>query len=139
MIERGERILDALYDEAHAKLNPNDDACWHCGGDGDVFECFDGFCADAEIGCEDCTRACPECRLFNGRIERHVRLQILHMLDVDTALVWLEKRNNVVADDPHDPEVRRFVLANLYAGRCAEPTFSDDERATAACFVEGLL
>lgn len=39
------------------------DDCWYCGGDGFVFECFDGFCLDADVGCDDCTRECPECRL----------------------------------------------------------------------------
>ena len=50
------------YDE------PGDDVeCWRCGGEGFVFECLDGFCEDAEVGCDDCTRPCPECR-------RHKRL-----------------------------------------------------------------
>lgn len=45
--------LDAPYDTL-------DDECPICGGEGFVFECFDGFCADADIGCDDCTRPC-EC------------------------------------------------------------------------------
>ena len=42
---------------------PDDDngECWRCGGEGYVFECFDGYCLDAEVGCDDCTRRCPEC------------------------------------------------------------------------------
>ncbi len=48
------------------KLEPDDDfddgACQRCGGEGFVFECFDGYCEDAEVGCDDCTRPCPECR-----------------------------------------------------------------------------
>jgi len=39
-----------------------DGECWYCGGDGFVFECFDGFCLDADVGCDDCTRECLECR-----------------------------------------------------------------------------
>ena len=35
--------------------------CWNCDGDGYVFECFDGFCLDAEIGCDLCTRQCDVC------------------------------------------------------------------------------
>lgn len=34
--------------------------CWNCGGEGFVWDCFDGFCVNAEDGCEDCTRPCPE-------------------------------------------------------------------------------
>jgi len=35
-----------------------DDECPICGGEGFVFECFDGCCADCDIGCDDCTRLC---------------------------------------------------------------------------------
>lgn len=35
--------------------------CYQCGGEGFVWSCFDGFCVDAEEGCDDCTRPCPEC------------------------------------------------------------------------------
>lgn len=42
--------------------NPHyDDTCPCCGGDGYIFDCFDGFCENADIGCDDCTRPCPEC------------------------------------------------------------------------------
>ncbi len=37
------------------------DGCPCCGGEGFIFDCFDGFCLDADIGCDDCTRRCPEC------------------------------------------------------------------------------
>lgn len=37
------------------------DECPCCGGEGVIFDCFDGFCEDAEYGCDDCTRPCPEC------------------------------------------------------------------------------
>jgi hypothetical protein len=46
---------DDLYAEAL------DDECPCCGGEGFIFDCFDGFCADADMGCDDCTRPCPEC------------------------------------------------------------------------------
>ena len=42
-----------------------DDECPICGGEGFVFECFDGFCEDADIGCDDCERPC-ECK--SGRV-----------------------------------------------------------------------
>ena len=35
--------------------------CYQCGGEGFVWDCFDGFCVNAEDGCDDCTRPCPEC------------------------------------------------------------------------------
>ena len=38
-----------------------DDVCPYCGGEGVVFECFDGCCEDSEIGCDDCTETCPHC------------------------------------------------------------------------------
>lgn len=37
------------------------DECPTCGGEGVIFNCFDGFCEDADWGCDDCTRACPDC------------------------------------------------------------------------------
>lgn len=36
----------------------DDDECPNCGGEGFVFNCFDGCCEDSEIGCDDCTRPC---------------------------------------------------------------------------------
>lgn len=39
----------------------DDDTCPECGGEGIVFDCFDGFCEDAESGCELCERPCPTC------------------------------------------------------------------------------
>lgn len=39
----------------------DDGSCWQCGGEGFTFDCFDGACEDAEIGCDDCTRPCSIC------------------------------------------------------------------------------
>jgi len=39
----------------------DDHECPHCGGEGFVSDCFDGFCEDAEFGCDDCTRPCSYC------------------------------------------------------------------------------
>lgn len=36
----------------------DDGECPTCGGEGFVFECFDGCCLDADIDCDDCTRQC---------------------------------------------------------------------------------
>lgn len=35
--------------------------CWQCGGEGFVFDCIDGFCLDAEAGCDMCTKRCDVC------------------------------------------------------------------------------
>lgn len=48
--------------ETHEDFEPDDPwDCYQCGGEGFVWDCFDGFCVNAEDGCDDCTRACPEC------------------------------------------------------------------------------
>lgn len=39
----------------------SDTSCPECGDEGFIFDCFDGFCAGAEEGCDDCTRPCPTC------------------------------------------------------------------------------
>lgn len=35
--------------------------CWNCGGEGYVWDCFDGCCRNAEDGCRLCTRRCDVC------------------------------------------------------------------------------
>jgi hypothetical protein len=35
--------------------------CWNCGGEGYTWECIDGSCLDADIGCELCERRCSVC------------------------------------------------------------------------------
>lgn len=42
--------------------NEDDGDCFECGGEGYVSDCFDGLCVNAEDGCDECTRPCPECR-----------------------------------------------------------------------------
>lgn len=39
-----------------------DEGCPNCGGEGVIYDCFDGFCIDAESGCDDCARRCDWCR-----------------------------------------------------------------------------
>lgn len=39
----------------------DDGDCPNCGGSGIVGECFDGCCADAEYGCDECEEPCPLC------------------------------------------------------------------------------
>lgn len=36
--------------------------CPNCGGEGYIYDCFDGFCEDAEYGCDDCMRRCDWCQ-----------------------------------------------------------------------------
>lgn len=38
-----------------------EDECWNCGGEGYVHDCIDGFCLDAEYGCDLCTYRCDVC------------------------------------------------------------------------------
>lgn len=43
----------------------DDGDCWNCGGEGFVYSCFDGFCLNAEEGCDDCARPCEVCNRKN--------------------------------------------------------------------------
>lgn len=87
---RGEALLDAIYDDIDHDLNPNGDECWHCGGDGYVHDCIDGFCLDAEIGCDDCARRCPECLINQRDRAAAVRKAVVESGDVELAAAWLK-------------------------------------------------
>lgn len=39
-----------------------EDDCPHCGGEGVIYDCIDGQCLDAEIGCDLCSQNCDYCR-----------------------------------------------------------------------------
>lgn len=60
--------IKRVNDEAQAELDAMgyydepEEECWDCGGDGYVFDCLDGCCADADAGCDLCTRRCEVCR-----------------------------------------------------------------------------
>ncbi len=41
--------------------NDLDSECWNCGGEGFHFDCLDGCCLDADVGCDLCTRTCEVC------------------------------------------------------------------------------
>lgn len=47
--------------ESHLDDYVQDDSCGNCGGEGFVYDRFDGFCEDADEGCADCTRRCDWC------------------------------------------------------------------------------
>lgn len=133
--ERAARRLDAIEDQARLDVYGHDyEDCGECGGEGVVFDCFDGLCADAEWGCEDCTRRCRAC----ARLQRQYRLRILRelalSLDVDAAILWLRQLDHW----PGGIDARH-VLMNLHLERVGMTDLSIEDRAASACWVEGLL
>lgn len=90
-VDRGEVLLDAIYDEVDHRLNPNSDECWNCGGDGYTYDCIDGCCEDAESGCELCSRPCPECRIYAAERAKAVREEVIKSGDTDIAIAWLKQ------------------------------------------------
>jgi hypothetical protein len=87
---RGERILDYIYDDVDRELNPNQEDCWHCGGEGYTFDCFDGCCLDADVGCEECSRECVECKIYAGKRAKAIREEVIKTNDVEVAIAWLK-------------------------------------------------
>ena len=87
---RGKIMLDMIMEDVERQLNPNDDDCWHCGGEGYTHDCFDGFCEMAEEGCEDCSRRCPECAIHKANVAKAVREEVIKSGDVDIATAWLK-------------------------------------------------
>ena len=51
--------IEYSQDEIDDMMGLNDD-CPYC-EDGFVWECFDGQCLDAEIGCDLCAKPCEFC------------------------------------------------------------------------------
>lgn len=133
-ISKENALIDWLYQQAHFDLNPSDEECPDCGGDGYIYDCIDGCCVDAESGCEDCARRCIECARFTRSIERHVQVQVLRSMDLPLAVAWLKQRGKW-----SDKFTDQSVMANLHAGRTAYKEFSEQERADSACWVEGLI
>lgn len=110
-VERVARAtLDAIYDDVDHRLNPNDEECWHCGGEGETFDCFDGFCADAELGCPDCTRPCPECRQHSAARAKAVREAVVKTGDIDLAIEWIKSVGRW-RDDITREEVKSQIVA----------------------------
>jgi hypothetical protein len=102
MDDAGEHALDMIWEEVRMRLNPDGDECPECGGEGVIFECFDGFCLDAEIGCEDCTRDCAECKRFRSRMAREVRIEVIESDSIQIAKAWLKsinRWNDSITDD----------------------------------------
>jgi hypothetical protein len=133
-LDRGEVLLEFIEDEVRQRLNPDNEDCWHCGGEGETFDCIDGCCLDADSGCELCKRDCLECRINEITFKKSVRIEVLRTLDIDIAIAWLKSR-----DKWSDGLTRHDVLLNLHSGRVATKEFTPQERAESACWVEGLL
>lgn len=87
---RGERILDYIYDDVDQRLNPHQEDCWYCGGEGYTFDCFDSCCLDADIGCEECSRDCVECKIYAGQRAKAIREEVIASNDVEVAIAWLK-------------------------------------------------
>lgn len=131
--DRGEVFLDVIEEQVHFELNPNDDDCFMCGGEGFIEgECT---CGDDTCCClEPTPPECPECRIWHAKVKRAVQVEVLRSLDIDVGIAWLKQNRKW-----SDAITRERVLCNLYAGRVAHKEFTDEERADSACWVEGLL
>lgn len=88
--ERGKVLLNAIYDEVDQRLNPDQNDCWNCGGEGVTFDCFDGCCVDAESGCDLCSRKCIECVIFAGKLAKAIREEVIKSGDIDVAREWIK-------------------------------------------------
>jgi len=117
-------MLDLVYDEVRMEMNPDNDDCPTCGGEGVIFECFDGFCIDAEIGCDECTSRCPECARRNLAFARAVRKAVIESDDVDLARAWFRSINR-----PHGNITDAEIKAQMATARAKlEQEESDAER-----------
>jgi hypothetical protein len=134
-ISQANEWLSRLEEQIEHDLNPSGEDCPFCGGEGATFDCVDGFCLNAESGCDGCAQPCAECRRHEINIRRAVRVEVLRALDVELGRAFLRRFRNWRGPDLEDAK----VLANLHAGRAASTDFTTDERADSACWVEGLL
>lgn len=108
--ERGRVLLDVIYDEVDQRLNWNPEECWHCGGEGYTFDCFDGCCLEADIGCEDCARRCPECAEHKRDRLKSVREAVIQSGDIDVAREWLKgigRWTPEITDDQIRTEIKK--------------------------------
>lgn len=71
------------YQDDHEDYDDDPGECFECGGEGVVWDCFDGFCENAEDGCEDCTRTCPECARRKRDRQREEQVQAGIAKDVE--------------------------------------------------------
>lgn len=119
--ERAQAWLDAIHDDVRHTLNPSGDECWHCGGEGETYDCIDGCCVDAEFGCPDCARPCPECRTFNAQFAKAVRLEVVKANNVDLAIAWIKSVGRW-----RDDITREQVQQQLDAAKAEHPAPARD-------------
>lgn len=128
-------LLSALYEDAHRELNPDDDDCPDCGGEGyllDECTCGEDTCCCAEPE----PPRCIECARFEAKIERYVLVQILRVMDVPLTRAWAVRRGRW--ERVHKASDSR-VLLELHAGRAGCKDFTEAERTASACWVECLI
>jgi len=89
--DRGEMLLGMICDEIDQRMNPDDEECPECGGEGYTFDCFDGCCVDADSGCDDCGRRCIACARHKHTRLKAVRMEVIKSGDVDIARAWLKE------------------------------------------------
>lgn len=109
-VERGERLLDLIYDEVDQKLNPTGEDCWFCSGEGETYDCIDGCCVDAEYGCAECASPCPECRVYAGQRAKAIREEVIRSNDLDIAVAWIKSVGRW-QDDTTIEDVRQQMAA----------------------------
>lgn len=86
----GDQAYDFLVDEIDHELNPSDEECGNCGGDGYIASCHEEWaCLDPESGCEDCMRRCPECAIHARKRLKMIREAVIEANNVDIAIAWL--------------------------------------------------
>lgn len=127
-------LLSAIYDDAYRELNPSDEQCPHCGGEGFI----EGECTCGEDCCccaEPDPPACRECARFDRSIECYVQVQVLRAMDVPLVRAWAHRKG---AGARMMKLSNADVLRELHAGRAACKEFTDLERAESACWVEAL-
>ena len=126
---RGEILLDAIYDEIDQALNPDQEDCWYCNGEGYTYDCIDGCCIDAESGCEDCARPCMECMIYKRKRNRAIREEVIKSDDVDIARAWLKSIGRW-RDDITDEQIRTQLAAEREKLLTAAIPAPDSEEGT---------
>lgn len=111
---RGTVLFDLICEDVDRHLNPSQEECWYCNGEGETYDCIDGCCVDAESGCADCARPCIECKLFAGRRARAIREEVIKSDDVDIAREWLKSIHRW--SDDITPE---RIKSELESARCS--------------------
>lgn len=89
-LETGESALSMIADEIDREMNPNNEECWYCSGEGETFDCIDGCCANAEDGCYICRRVCPECLYTKAERAKKLRYSVIELGNVYVAAAWIK-------------------------------------------------